>query len=87
VGTRYELTELGNTIANVRLVKRIDLAAANKLVADLLDRVDGINEDENCFYRIEEIRAAASPTRTIWVTSPRRCTLRAIGGQALPMPA
>jgi len=56
----YELTELGNAIANVRLLKRIDRATANKLVADLLDRVEGINGDEDCLYRITEIRAFGS---------------------------
>ncbi|MBO0759184.1 MAG: hypothetical protein J2P54_25365 [Bradyrhizobiaceae bacterium] len=60
LGTWYEVTELGNAIANVRLVKRIDRTTANKLVADLLDRVDGINADEGCLYRITEIRAFGS---------------------------
>jgi hypothetical protein len=60
LGTWYELAELGNAIANVRFVKRIDRTTANKLVADLLDRVDGINEDEDCLYRITEIRAFGS---------------------------
>jgi hypothetical protein len=59
-GRWYELTELGNSIANARLLKRINRAKANKLVADLLDRVDTINEDGAFVFRIAEVRAFGS---------------------------
>jgi hypothetical protein len=88
LGTWYELTELGNAIANVRFVKRIDRTTANKLIADLLDRVDGINEDGDIASRKSALSAATSPTRSIWVISIWRCALRANWrARPLPMPA
>jgi hypothetical protein len=59
-GTYYAVSETGTRFINARMLKRIDRAKVNKLIAEFLERVKEINADNNLCYFINEIRLFGS---------------------------
>lgn len=57
---RYALGEYGTRFMLARMLKRIDRAKVEKIVADLLTRVKQINADPNLCYFVNEIRLFGS---------------------------
>jgi predicted transcriptional regulator len=56
----YKTTAAGLRLSNVRLIKRIDRAKANKIIADMLQRADEINANQDMIYHIAAIDAFGS---------------------------
>jgi predicted nucleotidyltransferase len=57
---RYALGEYGTRFMLARLLKRIDRAKVEEIIADLLTRVKQINADPNLCYFVNEIRLFGS---------------------------
>lgn len=51
----YEVTVRGNALAQVRFVKRMDKAKADKIFDEFMKRVAEVNEDENYIYRVSKL--------------------------------
>jgi hypothetical protein len=59
-GVYYTLSETGTRFTNARMLKRIDRARVDQLLAGLLERVREINADNDLCYFINEIRLCGS---------------------------
>lgn len=60
-GTQYySSTVAGDAVANAHFVKPLPRARADRLVAEMLDRADGINAVDDLLYRVKTIRAFGS---------------------------
>jgi predicted transcriptional regulator len=59
-GQYYSVSETGTRFTNATMLKRIDRAKVNKLIAGLLERVKNINADNNLCNFINEIRLFGS---------------------------
>ncbi|SDR01275.1 hypothetical protein SAMN05519103_00405 [Rhizobiales bacterium GAS113] len=60
--TRYALGEHGTRFMLTRMLKRIDRAKVDGIIAELLKRVTRINADSNLCYFVNEIRLFGSAT-------------------------
>lgn len=52
---KYEVTVKGNALAQVKFVKRIDKAKADKIFNGFMKRVAEINEDESYIYSVSKL--------------------------------
>jgi len=59
-GVYYAVSETGTRFTNARMLKRIDRARVDQLLAGLLERVREINADNDLCYFINEIRLFGS---------------------------
>src|SRR6266849_3266194 len=59
-GMYYSVSETGTRFINATMLKRIDRAKVNKLIAGLLERVKKINANNNLCHFINEIRLFGS---------------------------
>lgn len=59
-GVYYAVSETGTRFTNASMLKRINRAKVNKIIAGLLDRVKKINADNNLCHFINEIRVFGS---------------------------
>ncbi len=59
-GAYYSVSETGTRFTNATMLKRIDRAKVDKLIAGLLERVKKINADNNLCHFINEIRLFGS---------------------------
>lgn len=51
----YQVTVKGNALAQVKFVKRMNKATANKIFNEFMKRVEEINEDNNYIYRVSKL--------------------------------
>lgn len=56
----FSSTVAGDAVANAHFVKPLPRAKADRLVAEMLDRADGINAVDDLLYRVKTIRAFGS---------------------------
>ncbi len=61
-GMYYGMGETGTRFINASMLKRIDRAKVNKLIAQLIERVKDINADNNLCHFVNEIRLFGSAT-------------------------
>jgi hypothetical protein len=59
-GVYYSVSETGTRFINATMLKRINRAKVNKLIAGLLERVKKVNADNNLCHFINEIRLFGS---------------------------
>jgi hypothetical protein len=59
-GTYYAVSKAGTRFINATLLKRIDRAKADEIIAELLERVKKINADDELCHFINEIRLFGS---------------------------
>jgi hypothetical protein len=59
-GMYYSVSETGTRFTNATMLKRIDRAKVNKLIAGLLERVRKVNADNNLCHFINEMRLFGS---------------------------
>lgn len=52
---KYKVTVKGNALAQVKFVKRMNKAKADKIFDEFMKRVAEINEDDNYIYRISKL--------------------------------
>lgn len=52
---KYKVTIKGNSLAQVKFVKRMDKAKADKVFNEFMKRVSEINEDESSIYRVSKL--------------------------------
>lgn len=52
---KYEVTVKGNALAQVKFVKRMSKAKADKIFNEFMKRVAEINEDENYVYQVSKL--------------------------------
>lgn len=52
---KYKVTIKGNALAQVKFVKRMDKAKADKVFNEFMKRVSEINEDESSIYRVSKL--------------------------------
>lgn len=52
---KYKVTIKGNALAQVKFVKRMDKAKADKVFNEFMKHVSEINEDESSIYRVSKL--------------------------------
>lgn len=57
---KYEITVKGNALAQIKFVKRIYKAKADKIFDEFMKRVSEINENENYIYRVSKLHLFGS---------------------------
>jgi hypothetical protein len=63
-GIYYGISETGTRFINATMLKRINRAKVNQIIAELLDRVQKLNDDNNLCHFINEIRLFGSAMDT-----------------------